>query len=326
MSSATDTIIEYLREAHSAEQAGLAMLSGHLRGTPPGPYRTLLTEHVEETRRHVARIEDRLNDLGAGSNPLSAGLTLLEKLAGQLVGTALAPVNFLVSRSNADAVLRDAQDQLAAEGREIATYRGLEGLARAGGDGATAALAAAIGAEEQRAYDRLSELLPGLVARVARERFGSVEPRPVPDPAPEPGPEEPAPDPAPPLPDPAARARDEADDRDDDEAAEADEPARSSNGNGTAGVKAGNSFVKSADGPTRGQAAALREAEREAETTEDSPGPEIHVDEPWEGYAKMTAAQVVDRLKGADPTVAAMVRLYEQQNKGRKSVLHATEG
>ena len=39
----------------------------------------------------------------------------------------------------------------------------------------------------------------------------------------------------------------------------------------------------------------------------------------------MTAAQVVARVRSADDTVAAVVRLYEQANKARKSVLNATE-
>jgi hypothetical protein len=39
----------------------------------------------------------------------------------------------------------------------------------------------------------------------------------------------------------------------------------------------------------------------------------------------MTAAQVVDRLRGADATLLAMVRLYEERHKARKAVLHRTE-
>jgi len=77
---------------------------------------------------------------------------------------------------------------------------------------------------------------------------------------------------------------------------------------------------------TAADAARRREAEREAETTPESPGPEIHVDEPWEGYDRMTVTEVRRRLQGVNPTVTAMVRLYEETHKNRKGVLDATGG
>lgn len=55
-----------------------------------------------------------------------------------------------------------------------------------------------------------------------------------------------------------------------------------------------------------------------------APGAEITVDEPWPGYGKMRAADVVDRLRGADPATKAIVRLFEQQHRKRRSVLDAT--
>jgi len=59
---------------------------------------------------------------------------------------------------------------------------------------------------------------------------------------------------------------------------------------------------------------------------EPAPGlAEVHVAEPWEGYAALSAAEVVDRLADADETVRAGVRLYETQNEAREAVLHATE-
>jgi hypothetical protein len=56
-----------------------------------------------------------------------------------------------------------------------------------------------------------------------------------------------------------------------------------------------------------------------------APGAEIRVDAPWDGYDKMNAADIADRVKASDTTVKAVVRLYEQQHKKRKSVLAATE-
>jgi hypothetical protein len=56
---------------------------------------------------------------------------------------------------------------------------------------------------------------------------------------------------------------------------------------------------------------------------EEGAGAELHVDEPWPGYARMTAADIRDRLRAEGATAAAAVRLYEAANKGRSSVLEA---
>jgi hypothetical protein len=77
--------------------------------------------------------------------------------------------------------------------------------------------------------------------------------------------------------------------------------------------------------PTRGEAARTREARREAEATAGSPGPEIRIDEPWPGYAKLRAPDIVDRLAAADEATKAMVRLFESGHRKRRTVLAATE-
>jgi hypothetical protein len=56
----------------------------------------------------------------------------------------------------------------------------------------------------------------------------------------------------------------------------------------------------------------------------DDVGAEVHVDAPWDGYDRMRAADIVARLRAADPATRAVVRLYEQQGKARSSVLAAT--
>jgi hypothetical protein len=77
---------------------------------------------------------------------------------------------------------------------------------------------------------------------------------------------------------------------------------------------------------TPGQAARIREAEREAEATEDSPGAVVHVDEPWHGYKAMKAPEIIDRLRVSDDAVKAVVLLYEGSHRGRKTVLRAAGG
>jgi len=54
---------------------------------------------------------------------------------------------------------------------------------------------------------------------------------------------------------------------------------------------------------------------------EEGAGAEVHVDEPWEGYDRMTAAAIKGRLRMEGAAVAGTVRLYEAAHKGRSSVL-----
>jgi hypothetical protein len=70
--------------------------------------------------------------------------------------------------------------------------------------------------------------------------------------------------------------------------------------------------------PTHGEAAAIRAKEHPT-------GPSIEVAQPWDHYDSMTEDQVLDKLTGADPTVRAMVRLYESQHGGRRQILLATD-
>src|SRR3954470_22161529 len=312
MSSATETIIDYLRDAESQEQASLSLLEGHLRGAPPGPYRSASRRNLDETRRHAHQVGERLVDLGATRGALGTLLTLGEAVAGRVIGLATAPLNLFVSRTRADAMLRNAEDAIAVEAREVATYESLERLAEEAGDAATASLARAIRGDEERYLSELRELLPSLTDPVVRERIGATpraperprreEPRPAPD-RPRPagatngGPVHTARE-TPPH-DPAERLR-----------------------------EARRRAPKTPEAPTAAQAARVRQAEPDAVVESEGagePGPEIRIDEPWEGYGTMKAGEVVRRLKTSDAATRALVRLYEQSTKKRKSILAATE-
>jgi hypothetical protein len=56
-----------------------------------------------------------------------------------------------------------------------------------------------------------------------------------------------------------------------------------------------------------------------------APGATLRVDEPFAGYDRMKAADIVSRLRSGDAATKAVVRLYESTHKKRKSVLAATE-
>jgi WS/DGAT/MGAT family acyltransferase len=58
---------------------------------------------------------------------------------------------------------------------------------------------------------------------------------------------------------------------------------------------------------------------------EETPGPEIDIAEPWEGYDGMRVAQIRARLVTESPATAGMVEIYERANKARKQVIDASE-
>ena len=58
---------------------------------------------------------------------------------------------------------------------------------------------------------------------------------------------------------------------------------------------------------------------------EDGAGPEIRVDEPWTGYARMKVAEIKRRVADATPAEAAVIQLYESTHRNRRSILDAVE-
>jgi hypothetical protein len=64
-------------------------------------------------------------------------------------------------------------------------------------------------------------------------------------------------------------------------------------------------------------------AEVAEEGAEDGAGAELTVAPPWDGYDRMTAADIRDRLAAATPVEAAAVELYESTRKNRRTVMDA---
>ncbi|MDQ3769798.1 MAG: hypothetical protein M3370_10065, partial [Actinomycetota bacterium] len=84
-------------------------------------------------------------------------------------------------------------------------------------------------------------------------------------------------------------------------------------------------YVAPEGGPTAGLPD--EEAELVAEVGDPNQvGPNVHVEgEPFPGYDALRAPEIVARLQDADESTRAIVRLYEQSTKQRKTVLEATE-
>ena len=164
-------IVQYLNEAHGAEQALVRQLQAQIAMTPRGQYRDGLETHLKETRRHAERLERRLSELGQGNNPLQAGLGALESLVGQALALTKTPLDLVRGSGGEEKVLKNAKDSCAAEALEIATYTALARLARDAGDAKTERLAKSVLRDEQRMLDRLVKEIPRLTDAVAHAEF-----------------------------------------------------------------------------------------------------------------------------------------------------------
>jgi len=58
---------------------------------------------------------------------------------------------------------------------------------------------------------------------------------------------------------------------------------------------------------------------------EDGAGAQVRIAEPWKGYARMNAREVIARLADTSAAQLAAVRLYETGNRGRQTVLAAVD-
>lgn len=166
MSQSDQKVVQYLNEAHASEVGLLSVLRSQIAMTPRGSYRDGLEKHLDETRTHAQRIQERLGELEQGRNPLQAFLGLAESMVSRGLALSKTPLDLLRGSSGDEKVLKNAKDACATEALEIATYTALERLARDVGDEQTAKLAASIRGEEERMLERIMRELPKLTDTV----------------------------------------------------------------------------------------------------------------------------------------------------------------
>ncbi len=171
MGKTQQKLVQYLSEAHAAEQALITTLQSQIAMTPAGSYRDGLESHLRETRDHARRVQLRLDELRQGSNPLQAGLGLVQTVAGQALALGKTPLDLVRGTGGEEKVLKNAKDACATEALEIATYTAIERLASSVGDKATAALAESIRADEQRMLERILREIPKLTEAVVRSEI-----------------------------------------------------------------------------------------------------------------------------------------------------------
>src|SRR5690348_777339 len=162
MSQSDQKVVQYLNEAHASEVGLVSVLRSQIAMTPRGSYRDGLEKHLDETRTHARRIQERLGELEKGRNPLQALLGLAESLVSQTLALSKTPLDLLRGSGGEEKVLKNAKDACATEALEIATYTALERLAKAVGDDETAGLAASIRADEEKMLARILREIPKL--------------------------------------------------------------------------------------------------------------------------------------------------------------------
>jgi ferritin-like metal-binding protein YciE len=166
MTTAQDKIAQYLHEAHAMELALASTLGAHSAMTPAGEYRSALDRHRRETQRHADAVARRLRELGRSPGLAERGYGIAQRLAGQAISLAMAPLALVRGSGGEEKLLKNAKDECASEALEIATYESLEALARQVGDADTAALAAELREDEERMLKTLRAQLPKLTAAV----------------------------------------------------------------------------------------------------------------------------------------------------------------
>jgi ferritin-like metal-binding protein YciE len=165
MGKSEQKVVQYLGEAHASEVGLVSVLGSQIAIAPRGSYRDGLERHLEETRKHARRIQQRLDGLDAGRKPLPELVGFTETLLGQALAVGKVPFDLLRGRGE-EKVLKDAKDACASEALEIATYTALERLADRVGDERTAELARSIRSDEERMLERIMREIPRLTDAV----------------------------------------------------------------------------------------------------------------------------------------------------------------
>jgi ferritin-like metal-binding protein YciE len=166
--NASQKIAQYLGEARASEDALVRVLQSQIAMTPSGSYRSALQTHLDETRRHSARLGRRLSALDGGQTPLQAVVGFWEDIVGQGLALTKTPLDLLRGTGGDEKVLKNAKDTAATEALEIATYTAIERLARSVGDDETADLAQSILADEEKMLARVIREIPKLTDAVVR--------------------------------------------------------------------------------------------------------------------------------------------------------------
>lgn len=163
-------IVELLAEAHSNEMALISTLEAHIAIAERGSYKTLLQDHLKETRRHGNRVGRRLEELGYSQSIFALSYATFQNVAKQALVLTKGPIDALRGGRNVkEKMLRNAMDEVMTEGMEIGAYDAIESVARGLGDTETADLAAEIRVDEEAMLNALRKEIPILADLVLND-------------------------------------------------------------------------------------------------------------------------------------------------------------
>jgi hypothetical protein len=314
----------YLHEARVGERSLAGTLRAHLAVTPRGSYRSLLEDHLAETREHERALTRRLRELRAPGRPGATAAELARAVAVVPLEFGRVPVA-LLRADGAQRLVSNAEVECAAEALRIAGYDAIEVLARALDDLTTARLASQHRGREERMLEALREQIATLTADAVLARAGEPPER-------------------------AGRLR-----RLRAELAESVQEGREAarmvadTARRVPGVEAiegrlRRAAVRAQDLPiadydalnvakVTARLAELTQAElrtvaayerrHRKRTTVLERIASLQEHEPWAGYDALTATQVLERLREADEDTRARVRDYEGRHRQRETVLSA---
>jgi len=286
-------LVQMLQEAHGAEAFAGTTLQAHIAMTPEGPYRKILERHLVETKDQAERLQQRLEELGAHQSLLSQGFGVATTAVGTAIALTKGPIDAIRGKAGEEKLLKNAKDELTTEAQEIATYDGVEAVARAIGDVKTAELAVSIREEEQKTFDLLRDQIPHLAFAMTRALAAGDSSY----------------DPSSTAAAQAVRGL----------AAEAGREAR----------ELGNearSEAKSAGRKARGEA---KQAGNKAASTTKAAGKRFEraaqgpkaSELPIKNYDNLSAAEITSKISGLTPTQLDKVESYERRNEARSTVL-----
>lgn len=150
MTSITDNLLDWLRDAHAMEQQAESMLKGQAERLEHYPtLRARIVQHIEETQGQQRVLVECIERLG-GSTSVFKDMAAKLMAFGQAVG----------GMAMSDEVVKGAMAGYVFENMEIASYTVLIEAAEAAGDSATAQACRSILKEEVAMAEWLKDHLP----------------------------------------------------------------------------------------------------------------------------------------------------------------------
>ena len=163
MATAKERLLEWLRDAHAAEEQAETMLSGMASRLEHYPQlKARIEQHIRETQRQAELVRGCIERNGGSTSAL-------KDMGGKMLAMGQAMSGIFVS----DEVMKGAIASHAFEAMEIASYGILIATAEHVGDTETARICREILAEEEAMAAWLDENLPDLTKQyLAREEMG----------------------------------------------------------------------------------------------------------------------------------------------------------